>query len=44
MGMAPPCFPNFLSKLSWTDTEEREMMMKMKMREVISTLVMSSLK
>lgn len=24
MGMAPPCLPNFLSKLSWTDTEERE--------------------
>ena len=23
MGMEPPCFPNFLSKLSWTDTEER---------------------
>lgn len=24
IGMAPPCFPNFLSKLSWTDTKGRE--------------------
>ena len=23
MGMAPPCFPNFLSRLSWTDTAEK---------------------
>lgn len=22
-GMDPPCFPNFLSRLSWTDTEEK---------------------
>lgn len=22
-GMDPPCFPNFFSRLSWTDTEER---------------------